>query len=374
MARLGMDVDEVERISRTLTAQSRELLGLTTRMDRSMTTLPSLWLGADATRFAQQEWPRIRALVVAARTDLDELAGTLLRNVAEQREASADAGGTSIPLDRRRVLPLPSMSPKLPPATLNTCKPSTSTDSVEGIIRNLDGMKRADDGIRIQKVVDAKGTARYVLYIGGTFWAANGNLDLIENIPATRGIPTDTTGRVMEELARTLLGDPKAEVMIVGFSQGGIHAQHIANSGRFNVKAVVTAGSPTIGTVNEYGGAQVLRLADVHDFVPLSDEAYRVVDPLYARDRIAASAINVIGGGFHDGSDTTFRSNVEGGQHSIETYTEAGAMFDALTDSKYDAVKKAISRFGGDVANDTDALVGGGSGGGTRSGSGGGGW
>lgn len=111
---------------------------------------------------------------------------------------------------------------------------------------DLDRLDADGDGVVITEVVGVDGKVRYVVTITGTrpLAAPGEHFDALENA-AVLGIETQTMSYVEQ-----LMGDrgitSEDEVLLVGYSQGGLIAQNIAHSGRWGDPLVVTWASPQV--------------------------------------------------------------------------------------------------------------------------------
>ncbi len=239
MTRLGMDVDAVESAGRALQAHADRIDGIVRALDRTVKALGPVWEGSTATRFIQQTWPQYRAQLVTARQHIAGLGQSALNNVSEQRGVSSAKGSAS---------------------GGSTDAPRVTTEDRWNTILNA-----GDDGVRIQAIKGADNETRYVIYIGGTR-GGTGNLNLLDN-SAERGQFTGTYADIYRQIAAA--GIPlNADVMIYGYSQGGIHAQRIAAESNLHVTDVVTFGSPFYGNDQEVGGANIVRIHDDADRIP----------------------------------------------------------------------------------------------------------
>jgi hypothetical protein len=110
----------------------------------------------------------------------------------------------------------------------------------------------ADSGqVRIEEIVGPDGTVRYIVYVPATTdWSpksGDNTTDLTTNVQGMAGNDT-----VMREMVRQAIADAgigrRAEVMLVGYSQGGITAGSLAADPAFlgdvNVTALMTVGAP----------------------------------------------------------------------------------------------------------------------------------
>jgi uncharacterized protein YukE len=88
MARMGMDVDQVEQAGRQLKTQAGKIDALIKEINGVVTGLASVWDGADAQRFVNDWWPKHRQALVAAQHEIDGLGQSALNNATEQRGVS----------------------------------------------------------------------------------------------------------------------------------------------------------------------------------------------------------------------------------------------------------------------------------------------
>lgn len=145
--------------------------------------------------------------------------------------------------------------------TTNTVSSDTS-----GILENIAEM---DDTIRIDKVVK-DGVTRVVVYISGVgddAYSANAALQ------AKKGTIDPNVERVINQTIENIeqRGEYVSEIMLVGFSKGGMTAQNYAAKGLYSgrVKAVVTFAAPLVKKAHEYGpDVDVLHLVAKNDYIP----------------------------------------------------------------------------------------------------------
>jgi hypothetical protein len=218
----GADVAEL-RSAATQFSKGASALESSTKALHSLITTTTQWRGPDADRFRSQ-WSSVSARTIAAAVaSLNEAANTLRRNADEQEKASSANSGDTAGAD----LVGSEKSPSKAPVGLN------------GLWNEIHDIPKHSSGYRVQEVIGPDKTRRYIVYIAGTS-AADGQ-HWWDNIPAAAGVPDD------KQLAALRAMIPKgADVMLVGYSQGGMDAQNIAmqkNNG-FNVSQVVTFGSP----------------------------------------------------------------------------------------------------------------------------------
>ncbi|TDO10465.1 type VII secretion system (Wss) protein ESAT-6 [Mycobacterium sp. BK086] len=99
MARMGMDVDQVEQTGRQLKSHATAIGTLVAQLDKVVNALPAVWQGPDAQRFVTEWWPQHRQSLTTAQSHIDGLGQSALNNASEQRSVSADgsASGSTAP-------------------------------------------------------------------------------------------------------------------------------------------------------------------------------------------------------------------------------------------------------------------------------------
>ena len=148
----------------------------------------------------------------------------------------------------------------------NENEPKGAPSSMSDLIDHRSGMDE-DDGLRLEEIRCKDGKTRYVLYIDGTESGKGAYYDSHtwpENVPAYAGWRTDTDVRI-SELLRTHVKPPGSEIMVCGYSQGGLHALALADTGEFNVTQVVNTYSPDMSVPVNLHGAQVINLRDTKE-------------------------------------------------------------------------------------------------------------
>lgn len=186
----------------------------------------AIWRGPDALRFRSEWEARGIASLNAAIGSLNGAAESLRRNAEEQVSAS-QVTGDSGPAGRHAP---------------DACYDS-APNGLHDMWTELTDIPKESSGYRVQKVVDESGQERYIVYIGGT--DGSRTQTLASNIGAIKG---ELDSEQVTALRRLIPKD--AEVMLVGYSQGGIDAQNIAAADYFNVSQVVTFGSPVRNDLN----------------------------------------------------------------------------------------------------------------------------
>ena len=192
--------------------------------------------------------------------------------------------------------------------------------SLEALLENLSSTNNGADGeIDIQQIGEGD-NARYVINLPGTdSWGddAGDVRDLQSNLQLVGGQDTAYTRGIMEAMKDAGI-PPGAPIMLVGHSQGGMAAVHLAADSDFqsqyDVRHVVTAGAPTAQVDHIPGNTQVLSLENTGDLVPLTDGEDNPDQPNRTTVRF-------------DG-----RTGSIGANHSMDVYTQGGAAVDASND------------------------------------------
>lgn len=154
---------------------------------------------------------------------------------------------------------------------------SRAPDSLSELYRRELGRHRghANGQVRIEGIRGADGRRRWIVYIPATTdWSPHpsGNTtDTTTNLEAASGADS-----AMHEVVRTAIADAGIpageEVMLVGYSQGGIVATSLAADPDppADVAAVVTVGSP-VGGIDVPSDVDVLSVEHAEDIVPSLD-------------------------------------------------------------------------------------------------------
>lgn len=254
MTRLGMDADAVESAGRALKARAEQIDGIVRSLDRTVKGLSGVWDGKVAKTFVGTWWPEHRKLLVAARAHIDGLGQSALNNASEQRRVSSSAGAGSGSASARG---------------------GHIADSTRGVIGEFVGDKRKGELVWIDEVIGADGKHRFVVFVNGTLGDIS-NVDLKNyfqlhgwawNFDASANRDTVAKWLVEATMRERMGANSQAEVMIVGYSQGGMLAQQIADDRGFKVTEVMTIGSPPVLADHGYGDANITRLAHGGDEV-----------------------------------------------------------------------------------------------------------
>lgn len=88
MARMGMDVDAVEGVSKQLKSQAQQIGTLVASIDKIVNGLHGIWDGKDAETFVNSWWPQHKKELLNAQTAIDGLGNSAANNAREQRDVS----------------------------------------------------------------------------------------------------------------------------------------------------------------------------------------------------------------------------------------------------------------------------------------------
>jgi dienelactone hydrolase len=331
----GADVAELRELARAFDAAA-------TKLDRERMSvgnairLPA-WVGPVAVRF-RAEWDSEHSTrVSSAAARLKDAAFALRRNADEQERTSAPDSGSG------STLP-PSRGEREHGASRSTL------GSAHALVTELDGMEKNQDGLRIQKIVGDDGVERYVVYINGSGSTSDGawggDLGWDNNAFAVVSFDNRTLDHIRAKIASVV--EPDAEVALVGFSQGGLIAQRLADESAFRCTTVLTYGSPVLHDVRNFGGADVIRLEHDSDIVPRLSLFNPLHDPLVAVMDAATGNTPPA-----PGEEVTYRDGgLRWDVHNSGKYGDLAARFDASSDPRYDAAKAALGRFSGRIVAD----------------------
>ncbi|HEY6797214.1 MAG TPA: hypothetical protein VI248_21280 [Kineosporiaceae bacterium] len=173
-----------------------------------------------------------------------------------------------------------STSVSIRPGPASTVPPPRGLAELVGGLADLDPVCGAVPGsVALISVTGAPGRRAWIVQIPGTqSWsprAGSDPLDLTGNIHGMAGDPTAAAEVVTEALA-SAGARPADPVLLVGYSQGGIVAAHLAADPsfrrRFAVSHVVTVGAP-VAVAAIPGSVPTLSLEHDHDLVPRLDGA-----------------------------------------------------------------------------------------------------
>lgn len=208
-------------------------------------------------------------------------------------------------------------------------------------IGQQDILSRSAASVQVIRVEGSSGMA-YIVQVPGTQeWSlkrAGNPVDLTTNTNLIAGRRTQMEDAVVAAMRAARI-PAEAPVMLTGHSQGGIVAAAIAADpsirGEFNVKSVVTAGSP-IGRMPIPVDVAVLSLEDARDIVPKLDGADNPDKPNWitattapARRQIAEPANHLLGA------------------HSLANYQQIGRSLDSADGVALANWRETVAEFHG---------------------------
>jgi hypothetical protein len=189
--------------------------------------------------------------------------------------------------------------------------------------------------VRVDRYDDPNGTARYVVYLAGTadFSVQPGSepFDNSSNLAGMAGLDSAALESARQAMAAAGIGkdDP---VLLVGYSQGGLLAERLADSGEYATAGVVTFGSP--GTGVEAGAVPVIALAHTDDLVPALGGVDRL-DPAASHVLVERAALD--GMPSPDGRELP--------AHDLSAYRYTAQLADASGESRLTTIRTQVFDF-----------------------------
>ena len=212
----GADPDQL-RTTASQFVQAADRLQSSMKWLNGFVSNAAIWRGPDSERF-RSEWNgqsvfALNAAINALRSGAD----VLRRNADEQEDASrADGGGGGA-------------------GGSGSTHSKQSANGLHDMWNEIHKIPKDSSGYRVQKVMVGD-QEKYIVYIVGTDGSQTQTWG--SNVNAMIGQVDEKQLAAIEKLVKG------HEVMLVGYSQGGMDAQNIAQSGRLNVQQIVTFGSP----------------------------------------------------------------------------------------------------------------------------------
>ncbi|MDI9914249.1 hypothetical protein [Rhodococcus sp. IEGM 1379] len=305
------------------------------------------WFGPNFGMFVAA-WAKLAINLTQVSEQLEAAGRTVRANADAQAAVSGDLGAHAIGLVGSAG-----------GAASNSPRTSATLAGFLNQASSADGTN--ENGIRIQTVIGADTEKRYVVSIAGSGGGASGDwsgwdptkaLTWWENLPVANGFP----GWATLEVAYTLhlMGVPNdAEILFVGHSQGGAHAEMLAESGFYPHSSAINEGGPRVpgGT-----GANILRLEG-------NSAADNLIESLsMAGERVRSLPYDPLGlSMLSRGNDGAIfqahsaRGNIYGGHLDHAAFGRAADQFEASDDPKHQALQERLSRFtNSEIYFDTD--------------------
>lgn len=360
----GADVEQLDILASRFESQAarvREII-----VASSALLFVTEWTGGKVDRIRSDWNSSARPSLTSLAETLQRSADTLKREADQQRQASG--GGVSQGGSDRFGVREPVPSPGSDTGSTDDDFDDTAFGA-EGEVGGAARTSASDrynltrdagfDGVRVQGVIGADGILRYVVYLDGTDQSRGlGNRGVLENI-VQLGVDTETYRSVLATL-RAEVQPPDAEVMLVGYSQGGIHAQLIAASGEFEVTDVMTFGSPYT-PVSDNASYHIVRIEDVSDPIPtldLRDEASTAWRSIFGDDSGAIDQYLTRQSQTYetDASHEMWSVSDPLGSHTDPaTYQEGGRQFEIMA-ARTDEGRAALesqARYAGTIVSDS---------------------
>lgn len=213
------------------------------------------------------------------------------------------------------------------------------------LFKHLDTAMRGDsDKIHIDEVQSSiDGPKRIIVYIGGTE-IGNPSQGFWKNLPSYGG----RTKQHQIDMINAVVGNnaPNTEIMLVGYSQGGLDAQNLAEAEDlygWNVTTVVTYGTPI--TKRPTAKYRVIHFQEVFDPIPDLGTAVETAEArrdgnIFERRAASSTIWNI----FLDPTGMGVHANPA-------SYENVGWQFELNGDSKFKAVKDNMRKFEGKIVN-----------------------
>lgn len=251
-------------LARRLKSLGTEVAELSTQVDRTSEQIRGVWRGHDTDRFVDSWQRTMRPNFKRVADDIIGLAQSAMNNADEQERASGGGSGGGAGSGGGRTGGTSGRTP----------------DSISGLIGEVSsGDVNTNDGLRIQYAIDADGRYKVIVYIGGTD-SNNPLLQWRDNIGSSLGY-SEMGAHIMSELNRMGLNGENVDILLVGYSQGGLVAEGVARVGDFGSVMIVTEASPPLN--KDLGNADMLRLnspGSVNDLIYLANMGVQGFDRL----------------------------------------------------------------------------------------------
>lgn len=336
---VGADLEQLRSLAASYDRAATQLRQTSTAVRNGIQI--SAWVGPFAIRFRRMWDSEHSVQLIRAAAALSAQARVLRLEADQQEHASKAAGGST--------------------GTRPDGSPGSRTGTDTRSLLATDPNAGDGNGVRIQKVRGEDGKVRVIVHIKGTVWGGDdyGNFGVTENATAASGGSTRTMEMIQAELEAAGV-DGTDEVLFIGYSQGGLHAQNLARSGMYGDAMVITRGSPEVA--GGMGGHDILRFEVEGDLVVENvspfDAVHDVGDALGLRGSGTDLVVRDHGGaGARSLIDVV---GVAGRQLAIHTegdafYGNLADEFDNRTDADAQHLQRRIDPFlGGVIVEDSD--------------------
>ncbi|MBB6405619.1 hypothetical protein [Arthrobacter sp. AZCC_0090] len=254
--------------------------------------------------------------------------------------AGAMIGPTDVGAVLRAIAATPALA-FLRPRSIDVGRGETVTKSVDlsaaGMLRELDSVSASSEGEIEVVQLDKDGERTWVVLIPGTQPGnpPGGSNPLDEaGIAEALGYDSTETSKAIRQALLEAGAAAGETVVAVGHSQGGIHAMNLSQDKAFlaeyNLKFVVTAGSP-VGGITPQAGIGSLHLEHEQDWVPGADGKANAD----TKDRVTVTMTNPIG--LAPGEDPGI-----GPAHKLSRYEEGAKLVQLSSDPSLAASTAAL--------------------------------
>ncbi|WP_162625305.1 YncE family protein [Mycolicibacterium llatzerense] len=231
--------------------------------------------------------------------------------------------------------------------------------TTQGLYERLRATTDNSTGIWIDKVTNDAGKISYVVYLGGTqFLDTDAQQNLANNVYGPLHVVKPSQRDAITNFINAPGGDPKAPIMLVGFSQGGMDAQNIAEQeSQFNVTTVVLFAAPLVYATPSTRFKQIDLVAKGDPVPALSQSilnmqqsqghVYGPATPSdYWQYTLAEEAVELLP--LPEVTKVAIETKIGGDHHGDkQTYSSVGYLFDH--GSGYQHIKDSIADFAGRV-------------------------
>ncbi|MFD1715121.1 alpha/beta hydrolase [Amnibacterium flavum] len=208
-------------------------------------------------------------------------------------------------------------------------EPVVAPSSLAEMVNRVPHGQTGRDQIRIERYVDGSGEARSIVYLGGTLEDPDQPWDMASNLSAMGGGDAGSV-RAAGDAMRQAGIQPDESVVLVGYSQGGLVASRLTESGDWNVGGVLTVGSPGAG-IELPADVPVVSLEHTGDFIPSLSGGSRspALEPVTVRRELSPAELEASSGSAMPA-------------HQLPLYLETARLADSDTEPRLVAEREAV--------------------------------
>ena len=245
-----------------------------------------------------------------------EAAGLVLTAAGAAGAARGLAGGGTAVGGRNPLVETPVQTTRV------GMSPVTAPSSIAELASRMPNTSARGPQIKVEKYATENGDPSYIVYLGGTVdmnaMPAGEAFDMTSNVESM-GAGDGASYRAAVEAMRDAGIRPGDPVLEVGYSQGGLLAVQLEQSGDYAVQGVVTLGSP-VGQLETT--APTLTIAHTEDLVP----ALGGLDTASGDDRVLVRRT------LYD--DAPMPTGDAFPSHDLDAYRETAGLVDASKDAR----------------------------------------